>query len=115
MKKINHSRHLKVQITIGYTLVALLMCGVIYIWHEEWYDIKQREEEYRYINHLRQEVNSIHMQLIELSPSGETMFIWNAADVNNTRLKLESRISHLHKIFYSASSRPIGQIKYSLI
>ena len=40
MKKINHSRHLKAQITIGYTLVALLMCGVIYIWHEEWYNIK---------------------------------------------------------------------------
>ena len=87
MKKINHSRHLKAQITIGYTLVALLMCGVIYIWHEEWYNIKQREEEYRYINHLRQEVNSVHMQLIELSLSGETMFIWNAADVNSYRSK----------------------------
>ncbi len=93
-----------IQILLGYALIVVLMAGVVYTWVNEWQKIRQQEDEYNHINHLRQQVNIAHMQFLELSLLGETVLEWDAEDMalyRSNRLVLDSTLCDF-KNFYPA-------------
>ena len=58
-------------------LIVILISFIIYIWFIEWQDIGRLERENYQIDNFRQEINKIHIQLIEFSLLGETILEWD--------------------------------------
>lgn len=88
-------------ITLGYGFATLLIGCVVYTWHHEWQEIERLEEDNRWIDKLRTEINDIHIRLIEFSLLGETVLDWNEADLENyhtQRIALDSTLCLFNKI-----------------
>lgn len=88
-------------ITLGYGFATLLIGCVVYTWHHEWQEIERLEEDNRWIDKLRTEINDIHIWLIEFSLLGETVLDWNEADLENyhtQRIALDSTLCLFNKI-----------------
>ena len=80
-------------VTSGYLLIALLIGGIAYTWHNEWQEVEALEVGNQQIDEFRKEVNSIHIRLIEFSLLGETVLDWNETDLENyhaQRIALDS-------------------------
>ncbi len=93
---------LRTKVALGYALIALLMGGIILIWLGEWRDVELQEKEYRQINHLREEVHNIHMQMIDLSLLGETVLEWDSTDVDlyhAKRLAIDTLLVYFKDIY----------------
>lgn len=76
-------KSIKNLISLGYLLMALLVIGIMYIWHKEWCDLEKLEVQNRHIDTFRQESHEIFVLLIELSLSGETVLEWKDADLEH--------------------------------
>ncbi len=93
---------LRTKVALGYALIALLMGAILFIWLGEWRDVEQQEKEYRQINHLREEVHNIHMQMIDLSLLGETVLEWDSIDVelyHAKRLTIDTLLVYFKDIY----------------
>ena len=87
--------------TIGYTLIALVIGCIAYIWHYEWQEVEVLEVGNQRIDEFRKEVNRIHIRLIEFSLLGETVLDWDEADLANyhaQRIALDSTLCLFNKI-----------------
>jgi len=71
------------------------------VWYSEWNEVESLEANNQRIDELRKEVNRIHIRLIELSLSGETVLDWDEADLANyhaQRIALDSTLCLFNKI-----------------
>ncbi|GAB6869746.1 ATP-binding protein [Bacteroides rodentium JCM 16496] len=79
----------------------LLIGGIIYIWYQEWQEIEILEISNQQIDKFRNEVNYIHIRLIEFSLLGETVLDWDETDLENyhaQRIALDSTLCLFNKI-----------------
>lgn len=72
---------IRITITFGYILIALIIGSIGYIWFNEWYELAELEFKNQSINKLRKEINDIHIRLIEFSLLGETVLDWDESDL----------------------------------
>ncbi len=88
-------------LTVGYLLITLLIGSIAYTWYREWQEVEALEVSNQQIDKFRKEVNRIHIRLIELSLSGETVLDWDEADLENyhaQRIALDSTLCLFNKI-----------------
>ena len=88
-------------LTVGYLLITLLIGSIAYTWYREWQEVEALEVSNQQIDKFRKEVNRIHIRLIELSLSGETVLDWDEADLANyhaQRIALDSTLCLFNKI-----------------
>lgn len=86
-------KYIQEVVASGYLLIVLLIFGIIYIGYNEWKELEVLELDNRQINEFRQEINRIHIRLIEFSLLGETVLDWNETDLGNyhvQRIALDS-------------------------
>jgi len=79
--------------SVGYLLITLLIGSIAYTWYREWQEVEALEVSNQQIDEFRKEVNRIHIRLIELSLSGETVLDWDERDLENyhaQRIALDS-------------------------
>ena len=78
----------------------------MYIWFIEWQDIGRLERENYQIDNFRQEINKIHIQLIEFSLLGETILEWDDEELeyyHTQRMAMDSMLC-CFKVTYPASA-----------
>ena len=88
-------------IIFGYLLITSLIGCIAYTWYYEWQEIERLEEDNRWIDKLRTEINDFHIRLIEFSLMGETVLDWDEADLENyhaQRIALDSTLYMFNKI-----------------
>ena len=93
--------YLKKVVVSGYFLITLIIGCIAYTWHREWQEVEALEVSNQQIDKFRKEVNRIHIRLIELSLSGETVLDWDEADLENyhaQRIALDSTLCLFNKI-----------------
>ena len=93
---------IRITITFGYILIALIIGSIGYIWFNEWYEVAELEFKNQSINKLRKEINDIHIRLIEFSLLGETVLDWDEADLENytiQRIALDSVLCHFKNTY----------------
>lgn len=76
----------------------------MYIWFIEWQDIGRLERENYQIDNFRQEINKIHIQLIEFSLLGETILEWDDEELeyyHTQRMAMDSMLC-CFKVTYPA-------------
>lgn len=86
---------LHIKIILGYIIIFVLICTISCVWYSEWNEVESLEANNQRIDELRKEVNRIHIRLIELSLSGETVLDWDEADLANyhaQRIALDSTL-----------------------
>ena len=87
-------------LTVGYLLITLLIGSIAYTWYREWQEVEALEVSNQQIDKFRKEVNRIHIRLIELSLSGETVLDWDETDLDNyhtQRIALDSILCLFNK------------------
>ena len=92
---------LHIKIILGYIIIFVLICTISCVWYSEWNEVESLEANNQRIDELRKEVNRIHIRLIELSLSGETVLDWDEADLANyhaQRIALDSTLCLFNKI-----------------
>lgn len=93
---------IRITITFGYILIALIIGSIGYIWFNEWYELAELEFKNQSINKLRKEINDIHIRLIEFSLLGETVLDWDESDLENytiQRIALDSVLCHFKNTY----------------
>ena len=88
-------KHIQKIIASDYFLIALLIGGIAYTWHQEWQEVEALEVGNQRIDEFRKEVNRIHIRLIEFSLLGETVLDWDETDLENyhaQRIALDSTL-----------------------
>ena len=88
-------------LTVGYLLITLLIGSIAYTWYREWQEVEALEVGNQRIDEFRQEVNRIHIRLIEFSLLGETVLDWDETDLENyhaQRIALDSTLCLFNKI-----------------
>lgn len=91
---------LHIKIILGYIIIFVLICTISCVWYSEWNEVESLEANNQRIDELRKEVNRIHIRLIELSLSGETVLDWDEADLANyhaQRIALDSTLCLFNK------------------
>ena len=92
---------LHIKIILGYIIIFVLICTISCVWYSEWNEVESLEANNQRIDELRKEVNRIHIRLIELSLSGETVLDWDEADLANyhaQRIAFDSTLCLFNKI-----------------
>lgn len=64
-------------ITSGYLLIIVIIGCIVYQWYSEWCEIEKLESRNQQIDNFRKEINSIYIQFVEFSLSGETVLEWD--------------------------------------
>lgn len=93
--------YIRKTIISDYTLIALLIGCIAYTWYREWQEVEALEVGNQRIDEFRQEVNRIHIHLIEFSLLGETVLDWDETDLENyhiQRIALDSTLCLFNKI-----------------
>ena len=87
-------------IRLGYILISILIGCMAYNSLYEWQEVEALEVSNQQIDKFRKEVNRIHIRLIELSLSGETVLDWDETDLDNyhtQRIALDSILCLFNK------------------
>ncbi len=78
---------LRKYIAIGYTVIALLIGGIVIIYLREWRELERIEAESKEVSMLRQKVHDAYAQMLDLTLYGEKVLEWNAEDTLVYRVK----------------------------
>lgn len=84
---------LQIKITLGYTIIFVLICTIACVWYSEWNEVESLEANNQQIDEFRKEVNRVHICLIEFSLLGETVLEWDETDLedyHSKRMELDS-------------------------
>ena len=95
-------KHLKKFIGIGYLLIIVLIACIAYIWYHEWREIEALEADNHQIDNFRKEINSIYIQFIEFSLSGETVLEWDDEELEHyhiQRMAMDSMLCRFKAIY----------------
>ena len=95
-------KHLKKFIGIGYLLIIVLIACIAYIWYHEWREIEALEADNHQIDNFRKEINSIYIQFIEFSLSGETVLEWDDEELEHyhiLRMAMDSMLCRFKAIY----------------
>ena len=86
----------------GYGFIALLIGCIVYTWHCEWQEIEALEAGNQQIDEFRKEINSIYIQFVEFSLSGETVLEWNDEELEHyhiQRMVMDSMLCRFKAIY----------------
>lgn len=91
------------KLAIGYTIIVVLIGGIVYTYLHEWRQMVLLEREVKEIHELRQSVHEAYVHMLDLTMFGETILEWDEADTalyRVKRLKVDSILCEF-KNFYS--------------
>lgn len=74
-------------IAISYTVIALLIGGIVIIYLREWRELERIEAESKEVSMLRQKVHDAYAQMLDLTLYGKKVLEWNAEDTLVYRVK----------------------------
>lgn len=96
--------YIRLLLSAGYLLIALLVGGIVYTWLGEWRDMERLEAENREISLSCKEIHDVYVRLTELSLLGESVLEWedeDMAEYRRQRLAVDSMPCRF-KDFYEA-------------
>lgn len=91
------------KLAIGYTVIVVLIGGIVYTYLYEWRQMVLLEREVKEIHELRQRVHEAYVHMLDLTMSGEPILEWEEADTalyRVKRLKVDNILCEF-KNFYS--------------
>ena len=91
------------KLAIGYTVIVVLIGGIVYTYLYEWRQMVLLEREVKEIHELRQRVHEAYVHMLDLTMSGEPILEWEEADTalyRVKRLKIDNILCEF-KNFYS--------------
>ena len=68
------------KLAIGYTVIVVLIGGIVYTYLYEWRQMVLLEREVKEIHELRQRVHEAYVHMLDLTMSGEPILEWEEAD-----------------------------------
>ena len=89
-------------IALGYLFITVLIVCIACIWHSEWQEIETLESDNRQIEESRKEINSIYIQFVEFSLSGETVLEWDDEELEHyhiQRMTMDSMLCRFKAIY----------------
>ena len=89
-------------IILGYLFITVLIVCIACIWHSEWQEIETLESDNRQIEESRKEINSIYIQFVEFSLSGETVLEWDDEELEHyhiQRMTMDSMLCRFKAIY----------------
>ena len=89
-------------IALGYLFITGLIVCIACIWHSEWQEIETLESDNRQIEESRKEINSIYIQFVEFSLSGETVLEWDDEELEHyhiQRMTMDSMLCRFKAIY----------------
>lgn len=95
-------KHLKEYIISGYTLIVLLIGGIIYLWSYEWRELENLELQNKEINDARVRIHEVYVQMVEFSLLGETALEWKDDDLaryHTRRLAMDSMLCGFRTVY----------------
>lgn len=90
------------KLTIGYTLIILLIGCIAYTWYLEWQEVRELESQNQQIDDFRKEINNIYIQLTEVSLLGETVLEWDNEELEHyhiQRMAMDSLLCRFKAIY----------------
>ena len=87
---VNHSI---AKLTVGYGILALLTGVIVFLYISEWQQLRNLEQDVKYMNELRLKNHDAYAKKLELAMYGETILEWEATDTvryRSKRLQLDS-------------------------
>lgn len=99
-------------ITLGYSLIIILIGCVGYTWLNEWSEVEKLEFKNQEIDKFRKDVNNIHIRLIEFSLLGETVLDWNDEDLEHYHIQRMAIDSMLCRFKNSYPVERIDSVRY---
>lgn len=75
------------KLAIGYTVIVVLIGGIVYTYLYEWRQMVLSEREVKEIHELRQRVHEAYVHMLDLTMSGEPILEWEEADTALYRVK----------------------------
>ena len=98
---INHSI---AKLAVGYGVLALLTGVIVFLYISEWQQLRNLEQDVKYMNELRQKNHDAYAKKLELAMYGETILEWEATDTvryHSKRLQLDSLLCEFKKDYPS--------------
>ena len=87
---VNHSI---AKLAVGYGILALLTGVIVFLYISEWQQLRNLEQDVKYMNELRKKNHDAYAKKLELAMYGETILEWEATDTvryRSKRLQLDS-------------------------
>lgn len=91
-------------ITIGYSLIILIISCIAYVWYCEWQEIETLEAGNSQIDKFRKRIIDVHIQLIDFFLLGETVLDWEDKDLEHyhtRRMAVDSMLCDFKTVYPS--------------
>lgn len=102
MKQTRGIISLRTKIAVGYTLIIVLIGGIVGTYLQEWRQLEALDAETRHIHQLRQSVHEVYVRMVELSLIGETVMEWDTIHSNRyhtQRLEIDTLLCGFKHIY----------------
>ena len=98
-------RSIRIWISIGFVLIFVVVCVIIYRWYVEWNELERLEKESIELNHFRENVLDVYEKMVEFSLLGETVLDWDEGDLEHyhtQRIVVDSMLCCFKTIYPAA-------------
>lgn len=96
MKQTTGMKSLRIKIAIGYSIILVLIGGIVCTYLYEWKKMEGLENESRQIDSAHQNIHSLYVRIAELSLISETVMEWTERDsklYHRKQIELDSLLS----------------------